>query len=195
MSQKQILMLFSGLFVLVLLALLVRGLELPDASTRIKNFPRQGTMFQSKQVPLTDFEKDMLGTASGYKAIYLWQGLRYAFTIIDGTRNRQAVHDPRYCFRGAGWANTADRTVDFSGGQARRVELEQSGVKSEALFFYSDGENVFDRPLEYWMRATFRRWFRHLGGDEPVLVMIQPVDPDVSLEPALKGLLPLLPLP
>lgn len=195
MGQKQILLLFSALLLLVLVALFVRALDLPDASERIARFPKQGPMFQSISVPLTDFEKDMLGGAKGYKAIYLWQGLRYAYTMIDGTHNRQAVHDPRYCFRGAGWTILTDVSVDFSGGKARRVKLSQDEVQSEALFFYSDGENVFDRPLEYWMRATMRRWLRRFGGEEPVLVMIQPVDPGVSLEPALRGLLPLLPLP
>lgn len=195
MSQKQIVRLFSGLLVLVLIALFLRQIELTDASERIEAFPSSGPLFSSRPVALTEFERDMLGEAEGYKAIYLWKGLRYVITIIDGTRNRQAVHDPRYCFRGAGWEITQDETIDFAGGRARRVSLVNAGVESEALFFYSDGETVFASPFEYWVRATVRRWLRRYGGEEPVLVMVQPVDHHVALSPAINGLLPLLPPP
>ncbi|MGB0744283.1 MAG: hypothetical protein ACPGSB_07130 [Opitutales bacterium] len=189
------LLLFSGLILLALVGLVVRGVQLEDASVRVAAFPRSGPGFSSQQVELTEFEKDMLGEASGYKFIYLWKGLGYALTMIDGTDNRQAVHDPRYCFRGAGWEIVGDEEIDFFGGHARRIELRQADLQSEALFFYSDGTDVFGSPLEYWMRATVRRWLRQFGGEEPVLVMVQPVEPGVPLDAALGGLLPLLPVP
>lgn len=195
MSQKQIILLFSALIALIIAAFLLRAIELEDATVRIERFPKSGPMFSSRSLELTDFEKDMLGSAKGCKFIYLWQGLHYFITIIDGTANRQAVHDPRYCFRGSGWEITKDTTIDFAGGKARRIEIQKEAVQSEALFFYSDGERVFGSPLEYWMRATVRRWLRDFAGEEPVLVMIQPADPKVGLESAIRGLLPLLPMP
>lgn len=195
MSQKRIILLFSALIVLIIAAFILRSIKLEDATARIERFPKSGSMFSSLSLELTDFEKDMLGEAKGYKLIYQWQGLQYFVTIIDGTANRQAVHDPRYCFRGSGWEITQDTTIDLAGGTARHIEIQQGEVQSEALFFYSDGERVFGSPLEYWMRTTVRRWLRNFAGAEPVLVMIQPVDPEVGLESAIKGLLPLLPLP
>lgn len=195
MRQKQVIVLFSALLLLILAAGYMRTLKLEDASLRIEAFPQSGPGFSARSIPLTEFEADMLGEADGYKWIYSWKGLRYSITILDGTHNRQAVHDPRYCFRGAGWKIENDEVIPFAGGSARKLGLIDDEGSSEALFFYSTGEDVFDAPLEYWMRATLRRWLRKYGGGEPVLVMIQPQDTGIGILPAVTELLPLLPMP
>lgn len=195
MKPKIQLILFSGLLVLVIIALLLRQIDIPNASARLAAYPESGPGFSSQHAELTEFERDMLGEALARKSIYAWRGLRYAVIMIDGTRNRQAVHDPRYCFRGAGWKIVTEDELKFAGGEARKLTLENESTTTEALFYYSDGEEVFDSPFEYWTRATKRRWLRKWGGPEPVLVIIQPVDPEVPLQPAIEGLLPLLPVP
>ncbi|WPJ96818.1 exosortase-associated EpsI family protein [Coraliomargarita algicola] len=195
MRQKQVILLFSALLLLIFTAGYMRSLELEDASVRMAAFPLSGPGFTARSVPLTDFESDILGAADGYKWIYSWKGLRYAITILDGTHNRQAVHDPRYCFRGAGWDIVDDQVISYAGGSARQLKLTRQGGSSEALFFYSNGEIVFDAPLEYWLRATLRRWLRQYGGAEPVLVMIQPLNPGVGIDRALNEFLPMLPIP
>lgn len=195
MKSKRHLILFSALLLLVVAALVLRRIELEDATARLTAFPRSGPGFSSKQLALTEAEQDMLGGASAVKSVYAWQGRRYAVTMVDGTRDRQAVHDPRYCFRGSGWRIESEETIDFSGGTARRMTMTRDDSETEALFFYSDGESVFDAPFDYWLRATKRRWLRKWGGPEPVLVMVQPMDPGVELEGAIDGLLPLLPNP
>jgi hypothetical protein len=195
MRQKHVILLFSCLLLLILAAGYLRTLDLEDASQRIADFPQSGPGFSARSIPLTEFESDMLGAADGYKWIYSWKGLRYAITILDGTHNRQAVHDPRYCFRGAGWQIDADEEIPFAGGSARQLKLTNDSGSSEALFFYSNGEIIFDSPMEYWMRATLRRWLRSAGGGEPVLIMIQPLDSGVGILPAVNELLPMLPMP
>ncbi|MGZ0655028.1 hypothetical protein ACWPKS_05420 [Coraliomargarita sp. W4R72] len=195
MRQKKVIVLFSFLLLLILAAGYLRTLKLEDASQRIADFPQEGPGFSARSIALTDFESDMLGDADGYKWIYTWKGLRYAITILDGTHNRQAVHDPRYCFRGAGWQIEADDAIDFAGGHARKLKLSNDSSTSEALFFYSNGEVIFDAPFEYWMRATLRRWLRSYGAGESVLVMIQPLDAGVGIQPAINELLPMLPMP
>ncbi|MDQ8193803.1 exosortase-associated EpsI family protein [Coraliomargarita sp. SDUM461004] len=195
MHPKQVTLLFSSLLILILIATYVRTLDLPDASARIANFPQSGPGFSARRVALTEFEKDMLGEAKGYKWIYTWKGLRYAITILDGTHNRQAVHDPRYCFRGAGWTIEMDETITLAGGSARHLQLSNENGRSEAVFFYSTGERVFDAPLEYWMRATVRRWLRSKGGAEPVLVMLQALDAGIGVQHAIHEFLPMLPMP
>lgn len=195
MRQKQVIILFSSLLFLILIAGFVRSLEMEDASDRIVSMTLSGPGFAAREIPLTEFESDMLGEAAGYKWLYSWKGLRYAITILDGTRNRQAVHDPRYCFRGAGWRIDEDSEIPFSGGTARFLELSNESGKSEALFFYTNGEVVFDAPLEYWLRATARRWLRGYGGEESLLVMLQPLDSGVGVMPAVNGLLPMIQLP
>jgi hypothetical protein len=179
----------------MIVAFLLRSVELEDASQRIAAYPRAGAGYTSREIPLNTFEKDMLGDAQGYKFIYVYHGLKYAITLLDGTNNRQAVHDPRYCFRGAGWDITEDTTIDFSGGSARKLKLMSDSKNSEALFFYSTGLTAFSQPMQYWLHTTIRRWLRSYGGAEPILVMVQPVEGSISLDYALSGLLPLLPLP
>ncbi|MFT4900754.1 MAG: hypothetical protein ACI81V_000020 [Lentimonas sp.] len=195
MKQQHLILPFSLLFILIIVALCLRTIELEDATVRIEGLSKDGTGYTSRKIELTDFEQDMLGEAMGYKSIYIWRGLPYVITILDGTRNRQAVHDPRYCFIGAGWSIDEDQKIDFAGGDARRITLSNGEQESEALFFYSTGTSIFSHPIEYWLRATLRRWLRSYGGDEPLLVMVQPLEPGVKLEPALNGLLPVLRLP
>ena len=193
--QKLQLLLLSLLLVMVVAALILRRIELPDASERLRDFPTSGPAFSSKQMELTEFEEDMLGEANALKAVYAWHGMNYVITIIDGTHDRQAVHDPRYCFRGAGWDITDEQRLGYAGGFIRKLILNQDGEHMEAVFFYSDGETAFDKPSQYWLRATKRRWLRRFGGPEPLLVMIRPLDSSQSVDPAVERLLPLLPLP
>lgn len=195
MSPKQTILLFSVMLIFVLSALFIRFADKGEAVSRIDAFPREGTGFSSREIELSDFERDMLGAATAYKAVYSWKGGLYAVTIIDGSKNRQAVHDPRYCFRGAGWAIVSYNKTPIKGGHAEHLWLEKSGVKSEALFFYSDGNSAFASSLRYWMTATWRRWMFFRDINEPILVMIQPVDQNTNLNSVLSGLLPILPLP
>ena len=195
MNQKQTIWLLSALAALLVTALALRAIPLPDAAERLESFPSKGPGFTSRDAPLTEIEKEALGPAVGMKRLYAWRGRSYALTILDGTRNRNAAHDPRYCFRGAGWRITKESRVPIPGGSARRVWMSNRDGNSEALVFYSTGIEAFDDPKAYWLRATKRRWLRGLGGPEPVLVTIQPVNSGETVEGLAEGLLPLLPLP
>jgi hypothetical protein len=195
MNPNKRLVVFVVLLALVVSALVLQRVEIPDASQRLRDFPKSGLGFSSQSLRLTDFEEDAIGEANAFKAIYHWKGRSYAVTLIDGTRDRHAVHDPRYCFRGAGWNILGESSVPCIHGQATRLRLRRDGSDTEALFFYSDGVRSFDDPIDYWLRATKRRWLRRWGGPEPLLVMVQPVNPGSKLEPFLQDLLPALSLP
>lgn len=195
MKQRQTIILLSAILGVLALAAIVRATPLPDASDRIASFPTEGPGYSSREAPLSEAEEKTLGAAKGYKRIYAWKGQSYALTILDATQNRQAAHDPRYCFRGAGWTIREEEQIPFAGGTARRVTMIQDNKKSEALLYYSTGVEAFDQPVKYWLRTAQRRWLRKFGGPEPVLVMVQPISESGSLDPAIRGLLPLLPLP
>lgn len=195
MNQKQTIALLSALAALLVAALVLRAIPLPDASFRLERFPTEGPGFSSREAPLTEAEKEALGPAVGMKRLYAWRGRSYALTILDGTRNRNAAHDPRYCFRGAGWRINKESRIPVPGGTARRVWMSNRDGDSEALVFYSTGVAAFDDPKTYWLQATKRRWLRGLGGPEPVLVTIQPVNPGDTVDGLAEEFLPLLPLP
>jgi hypothetical protein len=195
MTSKRRFQVLLTLLLLVSASLLLQLIEIDDAAQRLQQFPRSGLGFASKSLRLTDLEKEMIGKARALKAVYHWKGRRYAITVIDGTHDRHAVHDPRYCFRGAGWSIQHEKTVPCLGGQARQLQMSRDGERTEALFFYSDGRRSFDQPLDYWFQATKRRWLRRWGGPEPVLVMVQPLSSTSDLGAFLRELLPALSLP
>lgn len=185
------------IFILIFAALgvAVRNIDLVDASVRLASISKEGTDYKSRDIGFSEFEQDILGEAEGIKLLYLWRGQRYALSVIDGSRNRHAIHDPRYCFRGAGWEIVDESEVPFLGGEAIRMTLEDDEVRCEALFFYSTGDLIFSNPTEYWLRATLRRWTIGRSSPEPVLIMVQSLDSGASISEAMNQFLPLLNLP
>ena len=77
-----------------------------------------------------------------------------------------------FCFRGAGWEVTGEETVGLSHGEGRLLHLRQDGESAEALYWFSDGEKQFDRPLTYWWKTSLRRLTLGSYGMEPVLVVL-----------------------
>lgn len=175
--------------------LYLRNVDLGNASVRLSSIKTEGPGYSSRPLDLSPFEKEILGEAEVLKRLYVWRGQRFVITVIDGSKNRHAIHDPRYCFRGAGWEIRDEREVPFGGGEARRLTLEKDSVSCQALFFYSTGDSIFSSPLQYWFKATLRRWTRGQSSAEPVLVMFQSLDPGGSIDQALSQFLPLIQLP
>ena len=58
-------------------------------------------MLESHDLPLTDGEKAIFTGVTMLKRLAIAGGDRAVVTVIDGTKNRHAVHDPVFCFRGA----------------------------------------------------------------------------------------------
>ena len=76
---------------------------LPSALSRLERVPLMGSKFSGKPLPLNDAEQQALGKAHAIKRLYIYEGKQFIMTLTDGSRNRNAVHDPTYCFRGDGW--------------------------------------------------------------------------------------------
>lgn len=149
---------------------------LEDASHRLDALPLRGIMFASEDVPVSEVEQSIFAGARVVKRYAQVRGQKVVLTIIDGTGNRHAVHDPLFCFRGAGWEviDAVDFPVEW--GEARRVALSRKGEPAEALYWFSDGERAFGSAVEYWGRTTWRRLTLGASGSEPVLVMLTPID-------------------
>lgn len=143
---------------------------LPDASARVARLSPAGVWHRSAVVELAPWEKDFFGRAAVVKQVAVVRNERVALTVVDGSRNRQAVHDPAFCFRGAGWTVDATTDVAIRNGSARLLRLHKGTATAEALFWFSDGETAYAVPWRYWMATTWRRLTFGLGGAEPVLV-------------------------
>ena len=170
----------GALWAAIALAVLAGGLwqlyPLPDASARLEALPRRGLLYVAEDLPVSETEADIYAGAKVVKRLVQVRGQRVVLTMIDGTRNRHAVHDPLFCFRGAGWDVLDAVPFGVEWGEARRVSLTRRGEPAEALFWFTDGREAFASPLTYWWRTTWRRLSLGAAGAEPVLIVLTPVD-------------------
>ena len=95
--------LWVGLGVSVLLTLLWNWVPRGEPSQRLRVLPKAGLGFASRDLPLNETEVQVYRQAEAVKRFYQARGQRFILTVVDGSRNRHAVHDPLYRFRGDGW--------------------------------------------------------------------------------------------
>ena len=156
----------------VALGALWQFVPLADASARLGALPAAAPGIRSENMELTPAEQQIFARTNVVKRIASVDGQPVVLTVIDGTRNRHAIHDPRFCFQGAGWTVKNSDTVPVEHGEATRLKLEKSGETAEAVFWFTDGEHQFNSPYTYWMRTTLRRLTFGRSGGEPVLVIL-----------------------
>jgi hypothetical protein len=162
--------------IVVPLGLLWQFYPLSDASARLNSFPHKSATVDSQDVPLTPAEASIFSGVTVLKRLAQVGNDQAIVTVIDGTKNRHAVHDPVFCFRGAGWEVSSQETVPMGNGEARLVHLKQNNEVAEALYWFSDGREQFDRPLLYWWKTALRRLTFGSSGNEPVLVVLTSTD-------------------
>jgi hypothetical protein len=165
------------LWVLLVLAVVcgsVWGLyPLPDAAKRLESVPRRGPEFDSRDVALTASELTVLGRVNLIHRRYELNGRAFYVTLVDGTQDRHAVHDPRYCFQGAGWKVLDERKLPLPGGEANWVRAINSGGEVQALFWFSTGPTRYTSLSRYWAQTTLRRMTLGQSGPEPVMIVLQ----------------------
>jgi hypothetical protein len=163
-----------GIGTIAALAVTWDFIPLNDASARLKLLPTSGLGFASRELPLSDTERQVFGKAALIKRVYQVGSDRIILQIVDGTRDRHAVHDPLYCFRGSGWTVTQQRDRPIPGGTARHLILSRNGTAAEAIFWLSDGRERHSSPSRYWWQTALRRLTLGRSGSEPVLIILQP---------------------
>ncbi len=176
MNSRAQKILFAGLLLAGLLALAWDLVPLPDAQNRIANFPTAGLGFSSREMPLNETEKSIYGAARVVKRVYRANRQNFVVVIIDGAKNRHAVHDPAYCFRGAGWTISGGRPLALPGGAGKIMTLQKGGETREAVFWFSDGRARYSQVARCWWQTALRRLTFGASGPDPVLVLVQPVD-------------------
>lgn len=157
------------------IAFLGEFIRLPDASPRLDAFPLSGFGFAGRELPLNEHERAIFGRARVVKRLYQVGRQRVVVQIVDATRDRHAVHDPMYCFRGAGWEPAARRDLRIPGGTAQQLTLRRSALQAEAVFWFSNGRTRHDSASRHWRETILRRLSLGRSGPEPVLVILQPL--------------------
>lgn len=166
-------LLWVAIGVAVLSGLLWAVYPLPDAAARLNAMPRTGATFASEDIALTPTELQVLGRVNLLHRRYQHGEAQFYATVIDGTKDRHAVHDPRYCFQGAGWKVLSERKVPLRGGEGHLVHAVNGQHEVQALFWFSDGTGRYTSLLRYWWQTTLRRMTLGRSGAEPVLVVLQ----------------------
>ncbi|MFA6916310.1 MAG: exosortase-associated EpsI family protein [Parachlamydiales bacterium] len=169
-------LLYITLALAICIALLWQFMPLQSAAARISKLPLYGPAYLGENVPLSAFEAKIFGGVDLLKRVYTVADVPYFITVIDGTRNRHVVHDPYYCFHGGGWDVIKDEPFPIANGDARLVSLKKGDQTQEALYWFSDGKHSFGSTYRYWWEATKRRLTFGHSGEEPVLIVVQPIE-------------------
>lgn len=169
-------------------------IPVPSAEGRLAAIAKPNPEFQSRPLELSAQDKEFLGKANATQhLIAMRNGGRFILTVIDGSNNRHAVHDPSYCFSGAGWKAIGKKSVKLNSGEATWVSLAKGKDTAEAIWFFDNGEKQFTSPFEYWLETSSRRITLGKSGGEPLLVSLRgfPGEP-VNWDRARQILLPAL---
>ena len=169
-------------------------LPVPSAQQRLASIPRASPDFQSSPLELSAADRAFLGKAEAVQSLVAMRGGgRLVLTVIDGSRNRHAVHDPGYCFSGAGRKIQSERTVTVPSGNAAWVATVKGDEKTETLWFFDDGRHQFTSLFEYWLATSSRRATIGRSGAEPILVTLRSLpDEPVNWDRVRQILLPAL---
>jgi len=150
---------------------------IPMPPSLIDQVPTSAQGLSSRDLPLSETETRWLAGARGIKRVVRTPSGIWLLAVTDGSNNRQAVHDPAYCFRGEGWTISGRQTLPLSSGHASLLSLTKPDESFQALAWFSDGGPPFTSPLEYWAKATLRRLSCGLSGNEPLLFILRPLGP------------------
>ncbi len=175
--MKKELFLGIALLAAIFLGCLWQFYPLPNAKARLAKLPMNGENFKGKKVPLVDWEKQVFGKVNLLKRVYEVDGELFFLTAIDGTNNRNVVHDPLYCFKGGGWDIVSRKPFKLGAkGEGMLVHIQKGLQQRDALVWFSDDQLRFYSVYEYWLQTMLRRLTLGRSGSEPVLIMIQPLE-------------------
>lgn len=173
--KKAPLLLWIAVGLAAVLGAVWQWFPVPDAAARVHAIPLHVLGLRSREEELAPAEQTVFHGTTVEKRWVAVGGSEFILLAVDGTRNRHAIHDPAYCFRGAGWDVVSEEKVPLEGGEGRRLGLERQGAKAEALYWFSEQGEEYAGPLRYWGRTALRRLTLGRSGVEPVLVILMSV--------------------
>lgn len=162
-----------GVALAVIMGALWGFYPLADARARLDRVPARGARFESADLPLSEMERTVFSRVSLLHRRYVLDGRPFYLTVIDGTRDRHVVHDPRYCFQGAGWQVTNEKKLPLAQGHATWLTTTQAGEEAQVVYWFTDGVHRHSSAPKYWWQTTLRRMTLGRAGAEPLLVVLQ----------------------
>jgi hypothetical protein len=92
--------------------------------------------------------------------------------LIDGTRNRHALHDPVLCFRGGGWSVAESGLIALPGGEARWHLWRKGGEVAHSCHWFSSNQQRYPEAWRAWGQGAWRRLTRQGPETEPLLIVL-----------------------
>lgn len=158
----------------VVLSIGWKMIPLKDASARLASIATHGSGLSSREIPISSNEEEKLRGAQAIKRLYSYEGTMFSVSCVDGTGNRNAVHDPSYCLIARGWEVKDHRELALNNGCGSLITLESGDKTTEILYWFSRGTHSFHSMPRYWFESTFRRLTRGCFSSEPIQVVVQP---------------------
>lgn len=162
--------------VIVVCGVLWEAVPLQDAYGRLARIPRVGPDFRGVDIPLDSLERSVFARCNVVKRVYNMEEQAFMLYVIDGTRDRNAIHDPTLCFTGSGWEFTKREPIEVPGGTAELLTAEKGDRTMQVVLWFSEGDKRYYSVVEFWRNATLRRLSLGKTGGEPVRVMLYPAD-------------------
>ena len=166
--------LWLGLAAMVALSLLWDRFPARPGEKRLGNLPLDGLGFASRDLPLNEIEIQVYRHAETVKRLYQAGTQQFILTAIDGSRNRHAVHDPLYCFRGGGWHVAGEQILAVPGGEARLLHLTRADRQTEVVFWFTNSRERHASAWHAWWLSLLHRLTLGQYGCETALVLLQP---------------------
>jgi Protein of unknown function (DUF3485) len=184
--------LWVALGLLAVLAVAWRMVPVSDAAARVLSLPLEGLTFRGQDVPLDPVETNHFAGVTLLKRQYQAGPHRISVLVVDGTRNRHAVHDPAYCFRGGGWEAVSSSEIPMLGGRATRQVFRRGNESRDLVFWFSDGKSRYSSLVRHAWDSALRRITFGRSGEAPVLISLQASgDPSPDWDVVLQAIPPL----
>ena len=148
-----------------------RRTEIPDARQRLESIPIQTSLARGRDLPLSADEQRRLGGAFVLKREYVIANRIFRLTIIDGSQNRNAVHDPAYC-----WMVSDRRDIALPDGVASAVTRRDGAASRQAIYWFSDGSDRHASILKFWMNASLKNAGIGSNSNADVMVLLEAGD-------------------
>lgn len=145
---------------------------LADASARLRGLGFRTANVECTDIALAPAEQINFKGTTVLKRVAMVGKECVVLIVVDGTRNRHAIHDPIFCFRGAGWEVVGQKPLPLSKGQGSLVQLHRGRGWAQAVYWFSDTETQFASPITFWWKTALRRLSLGRSGQEPVLVVL-----------------------
>ncbi len=176
MSNKWRSLQWAGIALIVAMGCLWQFFPLKDASDRMSRFPLSGLGFQSQDFEVTEVEKSVFKGNNLMKRYVVMGGQHFFLSVVDGSKYRNAVHDPTICFLGDGYTVDRREPINVPGGTGELIHMvKEDGTTRTVFLCFSDGTQRYASVVHYWFDTTMRRLTLGKWGEEPIRIIIQPI--------------------